>query len=526
MTRLTSLDSARQLAPVSATNALLHLGRELSACADLRSVLAVLSDALPALLPARDRVSIALLEPDGEWLRFYRLLPPLEELPETLPRVRVSGTVVGKVATDGVAQVVDDVRSDRNITFGHASHDGIRSTASVPVRALGRVVGVFNVGSRRVGACHEGMIAELEDIAMVLGPAFVALEAPAAPPFSAPHSRLVHEPADGLIGTSSAFKALLAQARRAAAADVTVLITGETGVGKTALARTIHGWSPRSTGAFVPVHLADLQPTLIESELFGHERGAFTGAANRRQGRFELADGGTVFLDEIGETPLPVQAKLLRVVQDGCFERVGGDVTLTTNTRLIAATHCDLHDAARRGEFRRDLLYRLEVVPLHVPPLRERQDDLETLATAFLQRLTRRFGRELRLSPSGWRRLRTHGWPGNIRELESILTRASVLEDGPNLDLISLDDARPSAWVGGFAARAVAPAEVDPEIDADWPTSEEHERRYLVRVLGHTAGRIEGARGAARLLDLQPSTLRSRMKKLGVVAPNVRAGRS
>ena len=487
-------------------------------------MLSVLSDGLPALLPARDRVSIALLEPDGEWLRFYRLLPPLEAIPETLPRVRVGGTVVGQVALQGIAQVVSDVRSDRNITFGHASHDGIRSTASVPVRVGGRVVGVFNVGSKRVGACHEGMIAELEDVAMVLGPAFIALEAPTALPQTTPHARPAHEASDGLIGTSSAFKALLAQARRAAAADVTVLITGETGVGKTALARAIHGWSPRSAATFVPVHLADLQPTLIESELFGHERGAFTGAANRRQGRFELADGGTVFLDEIGETPLPVQAKLLRVVQDGRFERVGGDVTLTTNTRLIAATHRDLHDTVARGEFRRDLLYRLEVVPLHVPPLRERQDDLETLAVMFLGRIARQFGRELRLSLAGWRRLRTHAWPGNIRELESVLMRASVLEDGPNLDLLSLEEGRSSTSM--HAPVPVMDAEPATTDEADWPSSEEHERRYLVRVLAHTAGRIEGVRGAARLLDLQPSTLRSRMKKLGVVAPCGRTGRS
>ncbi|MBI5608648.1 MAG: sigma-54 factor interaction domain-containing protein, partial [Deltaproteobacteria bacterium] len=212
------------------------------------------------------------------------------------------------------------------------------------------------------------MIDELAELAAVIGPAIYAAE-------RALQRGEVDPAADGkaplaseLVAESPAMRTLLAQARRAATSDATVLLTGETGVGKSMLAKAIHGWSARGSGPFAAVHVADLPATLVESELFGHERGAFTGATQRRLGRFEVARGGTLFLDEIGEAPLPVQSKLLRVTQDGHFERVGGSATLHTDARLIAATHRDLHQAAEAGLFRRDLLYRLEIVALHVPP--------------------------------------------------------------------------------------------------------------------------------------------------------------
>ncbi|HEU5056046.1 MAG TPA: sigma 54-interacting transcriptional regulator, partial [Kofleriaceae bacterium] len=260
---------------------------------------------------------------------------------------------------------------------------------------------------------------------------------------------------------------------------------------------------------------ADLTPTLIESELFGHERGAFTGASAGRVGRFESAQGGTIFLDEVSETPLPIQAKLLRVIQDRSFERVGGGRTIQADVRIIAATSRDLRAAIGRGEFREDLFYRLNVVPLCVPPLRDRPEDLDLLVGSILAGIHAADGSPRRIAAGAWARMRAHGWPGNIRELESVLRRAAILEEGHELTLDGFPDP------GQGAARA---ADGPAAADADgWPSLEEHERRYLVRVLEQVGGIIEGPSGAAHLLGLHPSTLRSLMKRLGVSAQPARA---
>jgi DNA-binding NtrC family response regulator len=353
------------------------------------------------------------------------------------------------------------------------------------------VIGAMNAGSKVIGACTEEMLAQLAEIADVVVPAFHAFE------------RAITNRRD-LTGETPAFRALLDTAQRTARSDADVLITGETGVGKTALSRAIHQWSSRSSGPFVTVHLGDLAPTLVESELFGYERGAFTGAVEARPGRFELARGGTIFLDEISEAPLAIQAKLLRVTQDRCFERVGSGRTIDADVRIIAATSCDLRDAIRRGEFREDLYYRLSVVPLHVPPLRERIDDIETLATAILARAAQRDQRARTLSPLAWSRLRTHSWPGNIRELESVLRRALILEDA---DVLTLD------------SMATTPAiSVRPQTSEHIATLEENEREYIRHVLQLRGGVIEGHNGAAHALGVPPSTLRSKMKRLGISA--------
>ena len=489
----------------------------MSGCGDLEALISLLARRLVTLLPVSDRVSLVFVDPDGEWLRIHRVVPAVARS-GALPRVRVEGTPVGQVACEGVARVVADVRADPQITFGHASHDGIRSTISVPVMIGGRVVGALNAGSRAVGACTEAMIPRMAAIAAIVGPAVFAAEqvdSPVARPIGEVGSPA--RPTD-LIGSSAAFERLFAAARQTARSDADVLITGETGVGKTALARAIHGWSRRRSAPFVTVHLADLTPTLIESELFGHERGAFTGASAARVGRFESAHGGTILLDEIGEASPPVQSKLLRVIQDRCFERVGGGRTVEVDVRVIAATSRDLRRAIQRGELREDLFFRLSVVPLHVPPLRDRREDLEPLVRAILARIGASDGRARSLSPAAWARLRAHPWPGNIRELESALRRATILEESDELELESLaglpEDDRPRP-----------PEIAGPE--ETWPTLEQHERAYIERVLELKHGVIEGARGAARLLGVPCSTLRSRMKRLGISAHSTRAsGRS
>jgi transcriptional regulator with GAF, ATPase, and Fis domain len=386
--------------------------------------------------------------------------------------------------------VVGDVRTDPNITFGHASHDGIRSTVSVPLVIGGRVIGALNAGSKIVGDCTDDMLRTLADLAAIIGPAFHAAE-----------QALAGKRRD-LIGESRAFRELLVAAQRTARSDADVLITGETGVGKTALSRALHDWSPRRTGPFITVHLADLTPTLVESELFGYESGAFTGATGARAGRFELARGGTILLDEISEAPLAIQTKLLRIIQDRCFERVGSGRTIEADVRIVAATSRDLRAAVKRGEFREDLYFRLDVVPLHVPALRDRLEDLEHLVAAVLARVCAGDGRVRTLSPAAWSRLRAHAWPGNIRELESVLRRAAILEDSDELALDCL-----------VARASAAPALAEPE---RLPTLAEHERAYVERVLELRGGVIEGAHGAARVLGVPPSTLRSLMKRLGI----------
>ena len=494
-----------------------ELQHELAACGDLQQLMTVLARDLAPHLPVTDRVSIAFLEPDGAWLRVHRILPAAERREGPPPRVRVDGTPVGDVVRSGTGRVVDDVRSDPNVTFGQASHGGVRSTLSAPIRVGGRVVGALNAGTRAIGACDDAMLQQLVDVAAAIGPAIYAAEQSfgAARALPAEERRSGDAPAD-LIGQSPSFLSLLGVARRAAQSDADVLITGETGVGKTALARAVHAWSPRRGAPFVTVHLADLTPTLIESELFGHERGAFTGASAARAGRFESARGGTILLDEISETPLPIQSKLLRVIQERRFERVGGGRTIEADVRIIAATSRDLRTAIQRGEFREDLYFRLNVVPLHVPALRERPGDLEPLVHAILARIAAPGCAPRRLAPDAWARLWAQTWPGNVRELESVLRRAAILEESDELELREL--AAPPAPA---IADVGAPAEADA-----WPTLDANERRYIEQVMEHLGGVIEGPRGAARLLGVAPSTLRSRMQKLGIWARPARRPRS
>lgn len=296
---------------------------------------------------------------------------------------------------------------------------------------------------------------------------------------------------------------LLERARMVAVADAPVLILGETGVGKEVLARSIHRWSDRADGPFVSLNCGAVPAELIESELFGHVRGAFTGADRARRGRFAVADGGTLLLDEIGEMSPRLQVKLLRVLQEGTFEPVGSDRTVRVNVRVLAATHVDPTEAVESGRFREDLYYRLAVFPLRVPPLRERLEDLPLLVRDLLAEASRRYGVTWVVPPGGLARLRTHDWPGNVRELQNTLERACIRRPrGGELE-IELDPLRrrPRDGTGAWA---------------DWPTLDELERRYLRRVLKRTGGRIWGKDGAAELLQMPPTTLKSRLDRLGI----------
>jgi len=303
-----------------------------------------------------------------------------------------------------------------------------------------------------------------------------------------------------LIGSSSTLKKVLKNVERVAPTDSTVLITGETGTGKELIARAIHNLSPRKNKPLVKVNCAAIPSGLIESELFGHEKGAFTGALTKKMGRFELADKGTIFLDEIGELPLDLQSKLLRVLQEGEFERVGGTQTFKINVRVIAATNRDLEQLSKTGHYRPDLYYRLNVFPIHLPALREREGDIPLLVQYFVRKFAVNFGKKIdRIPERMMSALQRYQWPGNIRELEHVIERAVILSEGSELE--------PIEWLSPSHGKAGA---------AKTLTLEEMERQHIVDVLEHTNWRVSGEKGAAKILGLNPTTLEARMKKLDI----------
>jgi PAS domain S-box-containing protein len=332
-----------------------------------------------------------------------------------------------------------------------------------------------------------------------------------------------------IIGASAKLLKVLAGVQRVAPTDATVLVCGETGTGKELIARAIHSASRRADKPFIKLNCAALPAGLVESELFGHERGAFSGAVQRRTGRFELANHGTIFLDEIGEMPLEVQAKLLRVLQEGEFERVGSSQTTKVDVRIVAASNRDLAKAVCAGLFREDLYYRLNVFPLIVPPLRERSEDIPLLIRFFVQKYTPRLGRRIEsIDPQTMQRLVAYPWPGNIRELENLIERALILSDSGVLHIepdilgsavirrgLKDTSVKPQALAAESAVREF-PAQPD-GVDADpQATLVAVQRRHILQTLRLTGWVIEGERGAAARLGMKPGTLRYRMKKFGI----------
>jgi PAS domain S-box-containing protein len=320
--------------------------------------------------------------------------------------------------------------------------------------------------------------------------------------------------ASEIVGSSSGMQHTKERIAMVAGTNTTVLITGETGTGKELAARAIHEASSRRERLLVKVNCAAISAGLVESELFGHEKGAFTGAVGKHKGRFELAHGGTLFLDEIGELPLETQVKLLRVLQEREFERVGGNETIRVDVRVIAATNRNLPQLVTRGQFREDLYYRLNVFPVSLPPLRERAEDIPPLANAFLQRFARQAGKRIdEIAPEAMWRLLAYKWPGNVRELQNVIERAVVFARHRVLDIDALPDlsATPTPLA---AATLAAPSDTPPP-----RTIAEVERWYVEQVLTETRWVIEGERGAARRLGLHPNTLRSRLKRWGVMRP-------
>ena len=303
-----------------------------------------------------------------------------------------------------------------------------------------------------------------------------------------------------IIGQSQVFKKALMQVEQVAITDTTVFINGETGTGKELIARAIHDISSRKNRPLVKVNCAAIPLDLIESDLFGHEKGAFTGALSQKIGRFELADEGTIFLDEIGDIPKELQVKLLRVLQEGEFERLGNPNTIKVDVRVIAATNRDIEKMVAVGDFREDLFYRLNVFPLNSPPLRKRIDDIPMLVKHFIQKYSAKTGKMIQTIPkSAMDTLQSYHWPGNVRELENIIERALVISQGTKLEL------------GDWFSR------LESEDSQKYILSmQDLERKHILKVLDLTSWRVSGKGGAAEILDLKPTTLEARMKKLGI----------
>ena len=389
--------------------------------------------------------------------------------------------------------------------------EGIRSAVSVPMTVKGRIIGTLNVGSRvpgRYGADEASLLGAIaEQVALAIEnllayEEIATLKARLEEENVYLREEVRTEAAFGdVVGESPAILGALANARKVAKTGSTVLVTGETGTGKELIVRAIHALSRRKDKLLVKVNCAALPAGVIESELFGHEKGAFTGALTRKVGRFELANGGTLFLDEVGDLPLELQAKLLRVLQEGEFERVGGTQTLKVDVRLVAATNRDLEQAVSEGRFRADLYYRLNVFPIIIPPLRKRLEDVPRLARHFAMLYASKMGKQVGpLSAEVLHRLTAYAWPGNVRELQNVIERAVILSPKGRFELGEL---------------AAAPARENPE--QALRSLEAVERQHIVAVLEETGWRVSGERGAARILGLKRTTLEARMRKLGVV---------
>jgi transcriptional regulator with GAF, ATPase, and Fis domain len=334
------------------------------------------------------------------------------------------------------------------------------------------------------------------------------------------------ELADQVVGEESGLRTVMERVRQVVGSDVPVLILGETGTGKELIARAIHNGSERNGGPFIRVNCGAIPPELIDSQLFGHEKGSFTGAVESREGWFERADGGTLFLDEIGELPPDAQVRLLRVLQDGFIERVGARHAIHVDVRVVAATHRDLAEMVREGRFREDLWYRIAVFPILLPPLRERKEDIPALVQHFAEKAATRFGlAAVAPAASDLRLLETYDWPGNIRELGAVIDRAAILGQGATLEVAAAlgfsipkpADAPLSAW-GSPTGQSRGP-EQQGRGAMSRPmvlTLDDAMRRHIEAALRAARGRVEGPQGAASLLQINPHTLRARMRKLGI----------
>jgi len=410
--------------------------------------------------------------------------------------------------------------------------DGVQTICCVPLLTQGRTLGTLNLASRRADAFPQQDVELLQQVSAQIA---IAVEnALAFKQIDALKDKLAEEKLyleeeirsefnfEEIVGDSPVLKRALAQVEVVAPAGTAVLITGETGTGKELIARAIHNLSPRRERTFVKINCAAIPGGLLESELFGHERGAFTGALTQKIGRFELADHGTLFLDEIADLPLDLQPKLLRVLQEQEFERLGSNRTQRVDVRIVAATNSDLSRLVAERTFRSDLFYRLNVFPIHIPALRERSEDVPHLVRYFVQKFSRRLNKAVAYIPAeAMDALSGYSWPGNIRELENFIERAVLLSPGKELR-VPVSELKPVASLAESSADASSSSASLTSLTSS-PSSistlEDAERQHILRALRQTAWRVAGAKGAAGILGLKRTTLQARMRKLGIRRP-------
>ncbi len=485
---------------------------------DLQEVLENAVESMNKNIDKVQHVVIFLVEGEEAVLRAQRSYHPVWFM-ERMKRIPYPKGFTWKTIIEGKSIYCADV--DQDTAIGPAGREvGIKSYVSMPISFEDKIVGALNISSLQKNTFNEEELNLLEAVSHQVGTAInnaqkaEALQK-ALLEIQQLKTRLQAENIylreeikteydfEEILGQSASIKNVLRNVQKVAPTDMAVLIQGESGTGKELIARAIHNLSPRKDRPLVKVNCGAISAGLVESELFGHEKGAFTGAVRQRIGRFELADGGTIFLDEVGELTRDTQVKLLRVLQEGEFERVGSSKPTRVDVRIIAATNRNLKVAVKVGSFRTDLFYRLSVFPLEVPSLRERKSDIPILANFFLTKFAMKMNKQLQgISKETIERLMDYPWPGNIRELQNVIERAVVIEQGP---IIRIDKS-----VFGM--------------DDDLQSSnserlEDMERSHILRVLEKTDWVVEGKRGAALVLGLDPGTLRFRMKKLGINKP-------
>jgi len=494
----------------------LEVGSAVLANLDLEELLRAISANVRRVLRC-DVASVVLLDADGSRARLHVLdFPEGRGFVKEGAEIPVRRAEVEELLRSGRPKELDVVR-DGSPGSNAARAEGIRHGWTFPLVSRGRALGFFTVGRRDEARFDAG---EVDLLALVAGQVATALDnALAYREIAGLKDQLAREKLyledeirsemsfDEIVGRSEALRRVLRQVETVAPTDSTVLIHGETGSGKELVARAIHDRSARAGRTFVKLNCAAIPSGLLESELFGHQKGAFTGAIADRVGRFELASGGTVFLDEIGEVPTELQPKLLRILQEREFERLGSSRTLRTDARLIAATNRDLEAMVEGGTFRADLFYRLNVFPIHVPPLRERPEDIPLLVRHFVQQLGRKTRKKVETIPSEtMNALARYDWPGNIRELQNLIERALILTNGPILR-VPLDGLRARSGASPVPATR---------------TLREAEREHVLAVLEETGWVLGGPNGAAARLGLNRSTLQFRLKRLGIVRPDRR----